>query len=83
MSPIELQPRIILEVERNAKNAGCLCAVPRCDTITKAHFRSLVSRGLPRWRLLPPKSTALILVGAMTLVALEGLAVLFAHLRDA
>jgi ABC-type transport system involved in multi-copper enzyme maturation permease subunit len=39
-------------------------------------FRSLVSRGVPRWWLLLSKFTALVLVGGVFLVALEGLATL-------
>jgi ABC-type transport system involved in multi-copper enzyme maturation permease subunit len=39
-------------------------------------FRSLVSRGVPRWALLLSKFVALILIGGLLLVAIEGLSTL-------
>jgi ABC-type transport system involved in multi-copper enzyme maturation permease subunit len=53
-----------------------LAAVCTGMEFTEDTFRSLVSRGVPRWGLLLSKFAALILVGGLLLLVVEGLATL-------
>ena len=53
-----------------------LAAVCTGMEFTEDTFRSLVSRGVPRWGLLLSKFAALILVGGLLLLVIEGLATL-------
>jgi ABC-type transport system involved in multi-copper enzyme maturation permease subunit len=54
-----------------------LSAVSMGQEFSDDTFRSLASRGVPRWALLLPKFAALVLVGGGLLGVTEGLAVLF------
>ena len=51
-----------------------LTAITLGQEFSTGAFRSLVSRGVPRWRILMTRFAALILVGGVLLVASEGLA---------
>lgn len=53
-----------------------LTAVTLGQEFSEDTFRSLVSRGVPRWWLLLSKFVVLVLVGGLFLVVIEGLAVL-------